>query len=71
MHQLELLDPILKMKLLNAPALVDLMCVQENPDYRPTIAIVVSYPSNLSVQMPFPQEPAFVMHGIIYCWKGF
>lgn len=42
---------------------IGLLCVQENPEYRPTMGTVVSYLNNLSVEMPFPLEPAFFMHG--------
>ncbi|KAL2324342.1 hypothetical protein Fmac_023400 [Flemingia macrophylla] len=42
---------------------IGLLCVQENPDERPTMGTIVSYLSNPSVEMPFPLEPAFFMHG--------
>ncbi|KAK7391017.1 hypothetical protein VNO78_19295 [Psophocarpus tetragonolobus] len=42
---------------------IGLLCVQENPDNRPTMGTIVSYLSNPSVEMPFPLEPAFFMHG--------
>lgn len=42
---------------------IGLLCVQENPDDRPTMGTVVSYLNNVSVDMPFPMEPAFFMHG--------
>ncbi|KAI9123553.1 hypothetical protein K1719_004853 [Acacia pycnantha] len=42
---------------------IGLLCVQENPDSRPTMAEVVSYLSNDSIQLPLPQEPAFFLHG--------
>ncbi|XP_028776271.1 uncharacterized protein LOC114733027 [Neltuma alba] len=42
---------------------IGLLCVQEDPDARPTIAAVVSYLSNDSIQLPLPQEPAFFLHG--------
>ena len=65
---LELLDPVLKALSYSENEVVKcihigLLCVQENLDYRPTIATVTSYLSNLLVEMPFPQEPAFEMHG--------
>ncbi|KAI9123428.1 hypothetical protein K1719_004728 [Acacia pycnantha] len=41
---------------------IGLLCVQENPDSRPTMAEVVSYLSNDSSQLPLPQEPAFSLH---------
>jgi hypothetical protein len=42
---------------------IGLLCVQENPDDRPTMGTVVSYLTNVSADMPFPMEPAFFMHG--------
>ncbi|KAI9072206.1 hypothetical protein K1719_045834 [Acacia pycnantha] len=42
---------------------IGLLCVQENPNARPSMATVVSYLSNDSIQMPIPQEPAFFLHG--------
>ncbi|KAG5005166.1 hypothetical protein JHK86_029305 [Glycine max] len=42
---------------------IGLLCVQENPDDRPTMGTIVSYLSNPSLEMPFPLEPAFFMHG--------
>lgn len=42
---------------------IGLLCVQENPDDRPTMGTVVSYLNNVSIEMPFPMEPAFFMHG--------
>ncbi|KAF7811122.1 cysteine-rich receptor-like protein kinase 10 [Senna tora] len=41
---------------------IGLLCVQENPDDRPTIAKVVSYLDNVWVELPVPTEPAFFMH---------
>ena len=42
---------------------IGLLCVQENSDARPTMATVVSYLNNLSLELPYPQEPAFFTHG--------
>ncbi|XP_028767793.1 cysteine-rich receptor-like protein kinase 10 [Neltuma alba] len=42
---------------------IGLLCVQENPEARPSMATVVSYLSNDSIQLPFPQEPAFFLEG--------
>ncbi|KAL4288958.1 hypothetical protein AHAS_Ahas19G0338200 [Arachis hypogaea] len=42
---------------------VGLLCVQENPNDRPQMAEVVSYLSNLCIELPFPREPAFFVHG--------
>ena len=38
-----------------------LLCVQQNPDTRPTMAIVVSYLSSHSIELPIPQEPTFFL----------
>lgn len=43
---------------------IGLLCVQENPDDRPTIAEVVSYLNDLTLELPSPQEPAFFSHAI-------
>ncbi|KAK7280203.1 hypothetical protein RJT34_25265 [Clitoria ternatea] len=42
---------------------IGLLCVQENPDDRPTMGTIISYLNNPSIEMPFPQEPAFFMQG--------
>ncbi|MED6175774.1 hypothetical protein PIB30_081489 [Stylosanthes scabra] len=42
---------------------VGLLCVQENPSDRPQMAEVVSYLSNLSIELLSPHEPAFFVHG--------
>ncbi|XP_027338332.1 cysteine-rich receptor-like protein kinase 7 [Abrus precatorius] len=41
---------------------IGLLCVQENPDARPTILAIVSYLSSHSIELPSPQEPAFILH---------
>ncbi|CAJ1977277.1 unnamed protein product [Sphenostylis stenocarpa] len=43
---------------------IGLLCVQENPNVRPTIGEVVSYLNDLTLELPSPQEPAFFSHGI-------
>jgi len=43
---------------------IGLLCVQENPNIRPTMARVVSYLNNHSLELPSPQEPGFFLHGI-------
>jgi hypothetical protein len=40
---------------------IGLLCVQQNPDDRPTMERVVSYMSSVSVELPLPQEPAGFM----------
>ena len=38
---------------------IGLLCVQENPEDRPSMTKVVSYLSSLSAEVPLPGEPAF------------
>ncbi|WJX14810.1 hypothetical protein P8452_05021 [Trifolium repens] len=63
----EMLDPIMQESYtpneVEKCVQIGLLCVQENPDDRPTMGTVVSYLTNVSVDMPFPMEPAFFMHG--------
>ncbi|XP_028788546.1 cysteine-rich receptor-like protein kinase 10 [Neltuma alba] len=40
---------------------IGLLCVQRHPDSRPSMATVVSYLSNDSIQLPHPQQPAFFL----------
>ncbi|KAI9076988.1 hypothetical protein K1719_041064 [Acacia pycnantha] len=42
---------------------IGLLCVQENPEARPSMATIISYLSDDSIQLPIPQEPAFFLHG--------
>ncbi|KAK7280205.1 hypothetical protein RJT34_25267 [Clitoria ternatea] len=42
---------------------IGLLCVQEDPDDRPTMGTIISYLNNPSIEMPFPLEPAFFMQG--------
>ena len=45
---------------------IGLLCVQEKPDHRPTMAKVVSYLSSPLAELPFPGEPTNSMHsGIV------
>lgn len=41
---------------------IGLLCVQENPNIRPTMATVVSYLNSHSPELSSPQEPAFFLH---------
>jgi hypothetical protein len=58
---LEIMDPILKEACSQSEVIkciqLGLLCIQENPDDRPTMAQVVSYLSSLLVELPLPQEP--------------
>ncbi|XP_028788794.1 putative cysteine-rich receptor-like protein kinase 32 [Neltuma alba] len=64
---LEIIDPKLKESCCEAEVMkciqIGLLCVQEKPQYRPPMSRVVSYLSNLSVELPFPRERAFYIHG--------
>ncbi|CAL5185070.1 unnamed protein product [Lathyrus oleraceus] len=42
---------------------IGLLCAQQFPDARPTIATVVSYLNNDFIELPNPQEPTFLFHG--------
>ncbi|XP_020218613.2 cysteine-rich receptor-like protein kinase 18 isoform X2 [Cajanus cajan] len=42
---------------------IGLLCVQHDPNARPTMSTVVSYLSNYSINLPTPKEPAFFLHG--------
>ncbi|XP_058763754.1 cysteine-rich receptor-like protein kinase 10 [Vicia villosa] len=44
---------------------IGLLCVQENPNARPTMSNVVSYLNSHSPELPSPQEPAFFIHSRI------
>ena len=41
---------------------IGLLCVQEDPNDRPTMASVVLMLSSASITLPVPSEPAFFMH---------
>ncbi|KAK4259789.1 hypothetical protein QN277_006084 [Acacia crassicarpa] len=64
---LEILDPNLKefgsYNEVTKCIQIGLLCVQKNPDLRPSMAKVVHYLTNDSIQLPFPQEPAFLLLG--------
>ncbi|KAM7503311.1 hypothetical protein LguiB_002215 [Lonicera macranthoides] len=63
----DLIDPILRS---NSSPIRDIMrcihigllCVQENPTDRPTMASIVFMLSSFSLSLPVPSEPAFFMH---------
>jgi len=40
---------------------IGLLCVQQYPDARPTMATIVSYMSNHLINLPTPQEHAFLL----------
>ncbi|QCD95111.1 somatic embryogenesis receptor kinase 1 [Vigna unguiculata] len=62
-----ILDPSIKEKYCEEEVIkctqIGLLCVQQNPDARPTMMEVVSYFSNHSIELPDPEEPAFFLHG--------
>jgi hypothetical protein len=45
---------------------IGLLCVQNNPDARPSIVTVASYLSSYAVELPTPQEPAFFLQARTY-----
>ncbi|KAM7493474.1 hypothetical protein LguiB_028083 [Lonicera macranthoides] len=65
-----LIDPILRS---NSSPIRDIMrcihigllCVQENPTNRPTMASIVLMLSSFSLSLPVPSEPAFFMHSSV------
>ncbi|XP_058779284.1 cysteine-rich receptor-like protein kinase 25 [Vicia villosa] len=42
---------------------IGLLCVQHNPDARPSMVTIVSYLSSYSIELPTPQEPIFFSSG--------
>jgi hypothetical protein len=44
---------------------IGLLCVQENPDQRPTMATIALYFNCDSIDLPCPQQPPFYMRGKI------
>ncbi|WVZ05271.1 hypothetical protein V8G54_018617 [Vigna mungo] len=41
---------------------IALLCVQEDPDARPTMIEIVSYLSSHTIELPSPQEPTFLLN---------
>ena len=41
---------------------IGLLCVQKNPNDRPTMMKIVLYLSNHLIRLPSPREPAFFLH---------
>jgi len=41
---------------------ISLLCVQENPNERPSMATIISYLNNHSLDLPSPDEPTFFFH---------
>ena len=60
---LELMDPIMRDSYARNEVIrcihMGLLCVQEDPDDRPSMASVVLMLSSYSVTLPLPQQPAF------------
>lgn len=60
---MEIMDPNLKESCCETEVIkciqIGLLCVQEKAEDRPPMSRVVSYLSDLSVELPFPREPAF------------
>ncbi|WVZ06992.1 hypothetical protein V8G54_020338 [Vigna mungo] len=63
---LSTLDPKLKEKHSNIEVIrcvkIGLLCVQENPDARPTMLTIVSYLNGHLVELPSPLEPTFSLN---------
>ncbi|GKV19274.1 hypothetical protein SLEP1_g29560 [Rubroshorea leprosula] len=63
---LELLDPILGDSYARNEVIrciqIGLLCVQEDPAERPTMATIVLMLNSYSVTVPLPNEPAFFLH---------
>nr|XP_012567896.2 cysteine-rich receptor-like protein kinase 8 [Cicer arietinum] len=66
---LSILDPNIKEDYTKSEVIkciqIGLLCVQHHPDTRPSIVTVASYLSSYSIELPTPQEPAF-LHDKIY-----
>ncbi|XP_017231604.1 cysteine-rich receptor-like protein kinase 44 isoform X1 [Daucus carota subsp. sativus] len=64
-HELELMDPLLEETYVENDVLrcihIALLCVQEDPAYRPTMSEVVFMLENDIVQLPEATEPAFFL----------
>ncbi|KAL2334519.1 hypothetical protein Fmac_015732 [Flemingia macrophylla] len=41
---------------------IGLLCVQQDPNARPTMLTIVSYLNSPFIELPTPQEPAFILH---------
>ena len=63
---LELLDPTLRDNYSRNEVIrciqMGLLCVQEDPIDRPTLATIVLMLNSYSVTLPMPSEPAFYLH---------
>lgn len=60
---LTMLDPIIEEEYFEDEVIkciqIGLLCIQHNPNARPTMATIVSYLSNYSMEFPPPQKPVF------------
>ncbi|KAI5444733.1 hypothetical protein KIW84_013126 [Lathyrus oleraceus] len=45
---------------------IGLLCVQHDPDARPSMVTIVSYLSSYSIELPAPHEPAFFLRSKTY-----
>ena len=63
---MELLDPILRDAYSRNEVIrciqIGLLCVQEDPVDRPTMATIVLMLNSYSVTLPLPNQPAFFIH---------
>ncbi|KAI9124243.1 hypothetical protein K1719_005543 [Acacia pycnantha] len=44
---------------------IGLLCVQEDPDDRPTMATIISYLNAQLIELPFPREPALLRYSVV------
>jgi hypothetical protein len=67
---LSILDPDIKEDYSNIEVIkciqIGLLCVQNDSEARSSMVTVASYLSSNSIELPIPQEPAFLLHGRTY-----
>ena len=65
---MELLDPTLRASYTPNEVIrcihIGLLCVQEDPAARPTMASIVLMLESYSVTLPAPEQPAFFLHSV-------
>ena len=63
---IDLMDPTLGENFVSNEVIrcihIGLLCTQEDPEERPTMALVVLMLSSYSVTLPIPHQPAFFLH---------
>ncbi|CAK8532438.1 unnamed protein product [Lathyrus sativus] len=67
---LSILDPNIKEDYSKSEVIkciqIGLLCVQHDPDARPSMVTIVSYLSSYSIELPAPHEPAFFLRSNTY-----